>query len=375
MPFIHSKNNFLIFLILMFSGIACSNSQESAPVQLESLKLPKGFKIDIYAEVDNARSLELSPSGILYVGNRSSDKVYAVVDTDGDYKADKKYIIDEDLKSPNGVAFYDGDLYVAEISRILKYSGIENDLSNPPEPEVIYDDYPTEGHHGWKYIDIGPDGKLYVPVGAPCNICKSKDPVFASLTRLNRDGSGFEIYAEGIRNTVGFTWHPETGDLWFTDNGRDHMGDDIPDCELNVITEAGKHYGYPYCHGASVSDPEFGDLGDCADYIPPVLKMGAHVAPLGLEFNSGSMFPETYKGDIFVALHGSWNRSTKVGYNVMRVSLNGNTVENYEVFIEGWLDDTAQIAWGRPVDVEFMKDGSMLVSDDYAGRIYRVSYR
>jgi len=360
--------------ILLSLNMGCGQSKPPTAAEFGSLKLPDGFKIEIYAEINNARSMALSPSGVLYVGNRSADKVYAVVDTDDDHKADRQYIIDEKLNVPNGVAFKDGDLYVAEVNRILKYSNIEDNLSNPPEPEVIFDGYPTDQHHGWKFIDFGPDGKLYVPVGAPCNICKSKDPVYGTITTLNEDGSGYEIYAEGIRNSVGFTWHPETGKLWFTDNGRDHLGDDKPDCELNIASDQGMHFGFPYCHSGTIPDPDFGDQRPCSDFTAPVLKLGAHVAPLGLEFNTGEMFPEEYKGNIFIAQHGSWNRSKKVGYRIMRVSLDGNEIKNYEVFVEGWLDEKNQTAWGRPVDVEFMPDGSLLVSDDRAGLIYRISY-
>ena len=367
-------NTTLIFVFCLYLGMGCSQSQMPVPESLEGLNLPEGFYINVYAEVSNARSMALTPAGTLFVGNRSEDKVYAVVDSNGDKKGDKIYIIDEDLNVPNGVAFKDGDLYVAEINRILKYENIEDNLESPPNPVVIFDGYPTDQHHGWKYIAFGPDGKLYVPVGAPCNICNPNDEVYATITTMNDDGSGYEIYAAGVRNTVGFTWHPETGDMWFTDNGRDHLGDDSPDCELNTASRGGQHFGYPFCHHGELQDPEFGSLGDCGDYVPPVLKMGAHVAPLGLEFNNGSMFPAEYNGDLFVALHGSWNRSSKVGYKVMRVRMENNEVAEYQVFVDGWLDEENQTSWGRPVDVVFMKDGSMLISDDQGGRIYRVAY-
>jgi len=220
------SSRLFVFVILLYLSIGCSQSQMPDLSQVSNLDLPKGFSISVYAEVNNARSMALSPDGTLFVGNRSGDKVYAVVDTNGDKSGDQVFIIDEKLNAPNGVAFKDGDLYVAEINRILRYKNIEEQLENPPDPEVIFDDYPKDQHHGWKYIAFGPDGKLYVPVGAPCNICKSNDEVYATITTLNEDGSGYEIYAEGVRNTVGFTWHPETGELWFTDNGRDHLGDD-----------------------------------------------------------------------------------------------------------------------------------------------------
>jgi glucose/arabinose dehydrogenase len=342
---------------------------------LNAIKLPSGFTLSVFAEVDNARSLAISPSGIIYVGNRNSDKVYAVKDTDGDFKADKKWIIASGLTMPNGVAFYNGDLYVSEISRILKFTGIESKLSNPGAPEVIYDKFPSADHHGWKYIAFGPDNKLYVPVGAPCNVCESKEEVFATLTRLNSDGTGLEIFAHGVRNTVGFTWHPETKELWFTDNGRDMMGDDVPNCELNVAPVAGLHFGYPYCHEGSVKDPEFGSKKSCADFVAPIQKLGAHVAPLGLKFYTGDMFPEEYKNQVFIAKHGSWNRSKKVGYELSIVKLQGSKAIRHETFASGWLDEATQKAWGRPVDVLLLPDGSLLLSDDHANVIYRISYQ
>ncbi|HEY9486712.1 MAG TPA: sorbosone dehydrogenase family protein [Chryseosolibacter sp.] len=348
--------------------------EASKQLPLEKIKLPAGFKIDIYAEVNDARSLALSPSGIVYAGNRDGDKVYAVQDTDGDFKADKKWVIASGLNSPNGVAFKDGDLYVAEISRILKFSGIEKKLNNPGQPVVVTEDYPTETHHGWKYIAFGPDGKLYVPVGAPCNICDREEDIYATITRINPDGSGREIFAEGIRNTVGFAWHPETGELWFTDNGRDMMGDNVPNCELNHAPEAGLHFGYPYCHEGAIKDPEFGDKAPCGKFVPPVQKLGPHVAPLGMKFYSGDMFPESYRNQVFIARHGSWNRTKKIGYDVSLVKLQGSKSQGMEVFATGWLDDTSQKAWGRPVDVAILPDGSMLVSDDSANVIYRISY-
>lgn len=342
---------------------------------LDKIKLPPGFSISVYAEVENARSMALSPSGVLYVGNNDKDKVYAVKDTNGDFKADKKWVLATGLNMPNGVAFKDGDLYIAEVSKISKLEGIESKLANPPQLKVVNDDYPTETHHGWKYIAFGPDGKLYVPVGAPCNICESKDEIFASITRINADGSGREIFAKGIRNTVGFTWHPDTKELWFTDNGRDMLGDDVPSCELDHAPKAGMHFGYPYCHEGSVKDPEFGNKRPCSDFTPPVDKLGAHVAPLGLKFYTGSMFPSQYKNQIFVAEHGSWNRSKKSGYNVSLVKLNNNKVAGHELFASGWLDEASQKVWGRPVDVLLLPDGSMLVSDDQASVIYRISYK
>jgi glucose/arabinose dehydrogenase len=349
-------------------------TEASAQLPLNTIKLPPGFSISVYAEVDNARSMAMSPSGILFVGNRNEDQVYAVKDTDGDFKADKRWVIASGLNMPNGVAFKDGDLYVAEVSRILKFKDIENNLSHPGEPEVVYDQYPTETHHGWKYIAFGPDGKLYVPVGAPCNICEPEEPIYASITRMNDDGTNMEVFASGIRNTVGFTWHPETKALWFTDNGRDMMGDDIPPCEFNSAPTAGMHFGYPYCHGGTIKDPEFGDKRPCSDFTPPIQNLNAHVAPLGVKFYTGSMFPSEYKNQAFIAEHGSWNRTKKSGHLVSLVKLQDGKAVGYETFAEGWLNQDTQEAWGRPVDVLVLPDGSMLISDDKGGMIYRISY-
>ncbi len=370
------------------SEVANDNSREEGMVQddngsfdsdlpLELLTLPEGFSIQTFAEnVDGARSMAMGEEGTLFVGTRNEGNVYALRDTNGDFKADEVLVIASGLEQPNGVAFKDGALYVAEVSRLLRYSNIEQQLSNPPEPEVIYDDYPTEFHHGWKYIAFGPDNKLYVPVGAPCNICErsAEDERFATITRMEADGSNREIHAKGVRNTVGFTWHPETGEMWFTDNGRDMMGDDVPPCELNRITEFGQHFGYPYCHGGTVKDPEFGNQRPCSDFVAPVQPLGAHVAPLGVKFDTGTMFPEAYKGHAFIAEHGSWNRSSKVGYRVTLVKLHNNEAVSYEPFIFGWLDEEKQEAFGRPVDLLFLSDGSLLISDDFGDAIYRVTY-
>lgn len=350
------------------------SNENSLP--LDSIQLPEGFKIELFADkVVNARSLSLSPDGTLYVGTRGEGKVYALRDTDGDYVADERYTLAEGLEMPNGVAFRDGDLYVAEVSRLLKFTDIENHLKEPGTPEVIYDQYPTETHHGWKFISFGPDGKLYIPVGAPCNTCDPEEEIFASITRINPDGTGMEVIQHGIRNTVGFTWHPDDQKLWFTDNGSDMLGDDIPACELNRADSLGQHFGYPYCHQGDLLDEEFGEGKDCADYTPPVQKLGPHVAPLGVEFYTGQMFPATYQKQILIAEHGSWNRSTKIGYRVTLVTLDENqNAISYEPFAAGWLNKEEDEAWGRPVDLEHLPDGSILVSDDFADAIYRISY-
>ncbi len=382
----------VIILLLQCSGGAATEKAQSSALSddgsvqaltdyqktlpLDKIKLPVGFKIEVFAEVENARSLAISPSGIIYVGNRDGDKVYAVKDIDGDFKADKKWVIASGLNMPNGVAFKDGDLYVAEVSRVIKYIGIESKLASPPKAIVVNDKYPKEAHHGWKYIAFGPDGKLYVPVGAPCNICDPEDEIYASITRINQDGTNREVYARGIRNTVGFTWHPTTNELWFTDNGRDMMGDDLPPCELNYAPKKDMHFGFPYCHAGLIKDPEFGKKRACINFTPPAKSLGAHVAPLGLKFCTGTMFPVGYQNNIFIAEHGSWNRSKKSGYKIGLARVEDNAkVSSYETFASGWLDSSTQKVWGRPVDILMLPDGSMLVSDDYANVIYRISYK
>jgi glucose/arabinose dehydrogenase len=347
------------------------------PVPVEGIILPDGFDIYYYAsDLPNARSMTLSSGGIVYVGTRSEGKVYAVVDDNDDYIADKIFVVASGLKSPNGVAYKDGDLYVAEISRILKFKDIDKNYMNKPDYEVIKDDYPSDEAHGWKYIAFGPDNKLYVPVGAPCNICKRDESIYSTITSIATDGSEFSIAASGIRNSVGFDWHPITNELWFTDNGRDWMGDDLPPDELNKVSESGQNFGYPYCHGININDPEFGSNVDCSSYTPAEVELGPHVAALGITFYTGNMFPKEYKQKIFIAEHGSWNRSTPIGYRISTVDLteDGSSANNYTNFATGWLN-TNNKAWGRPVDIIQIEDGSILISDDKAGAIYRVMYK
>ncbi|UJP64834.1 PQQ-dependent sugar dehydrogenase [Mongoliitalea daihaiensis] len=363
----------------LFFSLGCDAQKKSAPeIQLETIRLPKGFTIEVWADnIPDARSLASNEDGsLIFVGNRQGKNVYALKDTNGDGKADKKYTLASGLRMPNGVAFKDGNLYVAEVSRILRFKDIAKNLDNPSF-EVVYDKYPDKAHHGWKFIAFGPDGMLYVPVGAPCNICESEE-IFASITRIDVNNPNTpEIYAHGVRNTVGFAWHPVTKDLWFTDNGRDMMGDDIPDCELNHAPMKGMHYGYPYWHAGDIKDPEFGSKGKGQSaYTAPAAKLGPHTAPLGMRFYTGNQFPSTYKNSIFIAKHGSWNRSRKIGYNVVSVLLDDNQkVIREDVFAEGWLNEDTQEVWGRPVDVLQLPDGSMLVSDDMANCVYRIRYK
>jgi glucose/arabinose dehydrogenase len=371
-----SKIQNLKFVALLGLLLACS-SPEAAPrgggLPLDRIKLPPGFSIATFSgQVPGARSMTLSPKGILYVGTRGSGKVYAVVDRDRDGKADEVKTIASGLRSPNGVAWKDGALYVAEISRVLRFDGIDDRLANPPQPKVVTAAYPSDGHHGWKFIRFGPDGKLYVPVGAPCNICDPEKPIYSTITRLSPQGGQPEIFARGIRNTVGFDWHPKSGELWFTDNGRDWMGDDAPPDELDRAPRAGLHFGFPYCHAGRIADPEFGRKHPCSEFVPPAIDLAPHVAAIGMRFYTGTMFPEAYRGQIFIAEHGSWNRSEPIGYRVTLVRLQGDRAVSYEPFAEGWLRNGAN--WGRPVDVEVQADGALLVSDDDAGAIYRITY-
>lgn len=375
--------NFRSVLILL-SGVllfvqttSCKNKalEEVEEPVLPDIQLPEGFSISIFAEdVPNARSMTLGDKGTVFVGSRKKDKVYALVDENNDGKSDKQYIVAEGMNSPNGVTFRNGSLYIAEIDKIWRIDNIEDNLANPPAKVLVSDNFPSDGHHGWKFIDFGPDGKLYVPVGAPCNICnkEDEDKRYASITRMNPDGSEFEVYAHGIRNTVGFAWHPQTNEMWFTENGRDMMGDNIPNDELNRAPEKGMHFGYPFCHAGDVKDPEFGEGHPCGDYTPPVQKLAPHTAALGMLFYTGDMFPASYKNQILIAEHGSWNRSEPIGYRVTFVKLNGNNAVSYEPFAHGWLKDGS--AWGRPVDVLQLPDGSVLVSDDHAGVVYRITY-
>lgn len=342
---------------------------------LACIELPPGFSIDYYAEdVEGARSITLSPDGTLFVGSRNSGKVYAIPDRNRDNKADNVIVLAEGLDSPNGVAFRNGSLYVAEISRVIRYDDIESRLENPPEPVIVNSDFPSDRSHGWKYIKFGPDGKLYVPVGMPCNVCnlEEEDERYGTIMRMEPDGSQLEIFARGIRNTVGFAWHPETEELWFTDNGRDWLGDDLPPDELNRAPEPGMHFGFPYCHAGDIPDPEFGEGRNCSEFTAPEIKLGPHVAALGMTFYTGTMFPEEYRNQIFIAEHGSWNRKTPIGYRVTLVRLENGTPVSYEPFADGWLQGLAD--WGRPVDVLVMPDGALLVSDDKNNAVYRISY-
>jgi glucose/arabinose dehydrogenase len=359
----------------------------AAAEHLGKLTLPAGFQIAIYADnVPGARSMTLGSDGTVFVGTRAQT-VHAVVDRDKDFKADEVLTVAGGLTSPNGVVFRNGALYVAEVSRISRYDGVLDFVKTPggaaPKATVITDQLPTDRQHGWKYLAFGPDGMLYSAIGAPGNILDRGDP-YATIIRIKPEpGATFEIFARGIRNTVGFTWHPDTRELWFTDNGRDALSDDTPNDELNVAAEPGLHFGYPYCHQGDIPDPQFGKDKSCADYVAPAQKLGPHVAALGLKFYQGTMFPAEYRKQLFVVNHGSWNRSAQVshtGYRIMLAKVQGSKVTSYEPFVEGWLQaspgsELKRAAWGQPVDLLELPDGSMLVSDDRANVIYRITYR
>jgi glucose/arabinose dehydrogenase len=342
---------------------------------LDKLKVPTGFKVEVWADgIPEARSLALGDKGTVFVGNRIAKNVYAVVDKGGTREV--KTIL-KGMNVPNGIAFSKGTLYVAERGRILRYDGIEDKLDNVPEGQVVIDNLdPNQAPgHFWKFLAMGPDGKLYFNIGAPGNIVMP-NYTQGSISRVDPKSGNMENVAMGVRNSVGFDWHPQTKQLWFTEHGRDWLSDDSPSDELNVVKTKGQHFGYPYCHQGDTLDPEFGKNRDCKEFTPPVLKLGAHVAPLGMRFYNGTMFPAQYRNSIFIARHGSWNRTTKQGYDVVRVSFDAGGKPKMEPFLTGFLQDEKADPpmWGRPVDVLQMKDGSMLVSDDYNGIIYRVSY-
>lgn len=343
----------------------------AAPPLVARLQVPPGFHVTVFsANVPAAREMALGRHGTVFVGSSRAGKVYALTDSNHDGVADKVRVVASGLRNPLGVAFHDGDLYVSAVSRILVLRNIEAHLDDPPAPQVITDKLPSEGHHGGRFLGFGPDGKLYVPIGAPCNICNRKG--YAKLLRMDADGTHWQDVAYGIRNSVGFDWQPGTNSLWFTDNGRDMLGDDVPADELNRVAKLGQNFGYPFCHQGDILDPKFGKGKSCADYVPPALKLGAHVAALGMTFYNAQQFPARYRGAAFIAEHGSWNRSKKVGYRVMAVFIKGHKVLGSEPFLTGLLD--GQRTLGRPVDVLVLKDGSVLVSDDANGAIYRITY-
>ena len=360
-------------LALALAMIAPTTAAQSA-LPLDRIKLPPGFVIETIARVPSARGMTWGEKGTLFVGT-SEGRVFALSFPAGDLGGTPVVrVVASGLRDPAGVAFRNGALYVSAVSRILRLDDIEARLASPPSPVVVTDAFPTDGHHGRKFIAFGPDGKLYVPVGAPCNVCAPDPDRYANIQRMNPDGSGREVVARGVRNSVGFDWDPRTKDLWFTSNGRDMMGDDVPPDTLNHLAKMPQHFGYPYCHGGTIADPEFGARRPCSDFTSPAQNLGPHVAALGMRFYTGTQFPVAYRNAVFIAEHGSWNRSRKIGYrvSVVRLDAAGRPIA-YEPFAEGWLQ--GESAWGRPADVLVAPDGSLLVTDDSAGAVYRIRFK
>jgi glucose/arabinose dehydrogenase len=346
-------------------------AKPASEMKLDKIKLPPGFTIELWAQgMANARSMALGAKGTVFVGTRLVGNVYAVIEKDG--KRDVKIIL-KGLHRPNGVVFHNGSLYVAELSRILRYDNIEDNLDNPPKPVIVFDALPKDEPHGWKYMVVGPDGWLYFNIGAPCNSCVPPD-THAQIVRVDPKNGVLETVVKGVRNSVGMAFHPNTKELWFTNHGRDWLGEDLPNDTLHRVVKKGVHFGFPYCHQGDTLDPEFGKGRSCAEFAPPALKLGPHIAPLGMRFYNGKMFPAEYRNRILIANHGSWNRTNKIGFNLMQVTLDaqGKAVK-YEPFAEGWVEGNQY--WGRPVDVQVMPDGALLVSDDVTGALYRISYK
>ena len=357
-----------VFSLLLL--VPCFARSQDLP--LEALRLPPGFQISVFAELTNPRQLALSESGIVYAGSFRAGNLYGVIDANSDGSADKVVTIDHDLTLPTGIAIQDGDLYVGAVDKLLVYQNIDQTFESSPEPFVLYDELPEETHHGWKYLGFSPEDHLFFNVGAPCNVCEKENPWFATIMSLDLDREPLkpEIFASGVRNTVGFSWHPGTGELWFTDNGRDLLGDDTPSCELNRAPKAGLHFGFPYIHASSVIDPEFG--APVFPVEPPVVELGPHVAPLAMKFYTGTMFPERYRGEIFIAEHGSWNRTPEAGHTGYNITMVNPETGATTILIDGWLKNN--VAWGRPTDILEMPDGSLLIADDHANVIYRLTY-
>ncbi|MEE9425149.1 MAG: PQQ-dependent sugar dehydrogenase [Methylococcales bacterium] len=360
-----------LLLAVHIPAIAIEQSQSD---WLKHISVPEGFRISLFAEnVENARSLALGDDGVVYVGSIKAGKVYALRDTDNDGVADQQFVIAKGLDMPNGVTVLNGALYVGALKQLLRWKNPSQNLENMPAPEVLLSDMPHEKHHGWRYLKAGPDGKLYMAIGAPCNVCKKPKPIFATIIRMNADGGEHEIIAKGVRNSVGMDWHPQTTELYFNENGRDMLGDDIPPDELNHAPKNGLHFGFPYCHGDTIADAKYGKRKPCENFVPPVWKYPAHIAPLGMYFYRGKIFPAKYREQLFVAQHGSWNRSTPHGYRVAMLQFKNGKPVAESVFAEGWLQDDGEVL-GRPVDILELRDGSLLISDDQRGVIYRIEY-
>ena len=359
--------------LLLFGHSRLDNSDLPIADSLDYLSTPKNFRVQVLSnKVVGARSLTKSRDGVIYIGTRKEGVVYALYDSNGDTIPDKTQVVISELNSPNGVAYHNKDLYIAEIDRVIVLRNIDENFRNSPKYEIVIKQLPNSEHHGWRYLKVGPDSKLYLSIGAPCNVCELNYP-FGSIARMNLDGSDFEVIATGIRNSVGFSWSPLDNSLWFTDNGRDWLGDNAPADELNHLSGTTNNFGFPYCHAGEILDPIFGKGRQCTSYANPAIKLAPHAAALGITFYTGSMFPSEYKQKIFIAEHGSWNRKEPIGYRITTVELKDNQAVNYEVFAEGWLDKSGS-PLGRPLDILEMNDGSLVVSDDLSGTIYRIIY-
>lgn len=368
---------YVLLMFLLISNLTFSDTLNSNPISelpLEKIKLPPGFSIQLWATIPDAKSLTLGKQGTVFVSSKSSGSIYAISQSNAS-KEKQIRIIADGLKSPSGITFYNEALYVVALNRILRFDHIENNLEKINEPQVIYENLPKESFHNTRYLAIGPDNLLYVSVGAPCDACEADSMRYAVISRITPNGDNFEVYAQGVRNSLGFDWHPKTNELWFSDIGRDWMGEDLPPDEINHASTQGLHFGFPYCHASNILDPKFGAKRGCNKSLAPTAEFEPHVSPHGIKFYSGSMFPTQYQGHLIVAEHGSWNRRAPVGFRLQHLQLENNRVVKKEIFAEGWFDNQNQKAWGRPNDMLVMPDGTLLVSDDLAGAIYQISYK
>ena len=365
----HHKS--FILAILLFT---LNLSEQSFGDNSDRISLPPGFELTHFTkDVSGPRSMALGKEGNIFVTSPSSGSVLALKDNDGDGIADFKYIIASGLNTPHGIAFHQGDLFVAELNRIIHFKQVEKYIGQSQTPTIIFDELPNTHHHGHRFLRVGPDSKLYVSVGAPCNVCLVDPHKFGLIKQLNLDGTNAKTFASGVRNTVGFDWDPRTNELWFNDHGRDWLGDDLPADELNHAPVPGLDFGFPYCHQGDLADPEYGRSKRCDEFVAPRLKYGAHVAPNGLVFYDGRQFPERYKNRIFVAQHGSWNRKRKTGYQIVTIDLANKKEPFLEKFAFGW--EIEDEVFGRPVDLIIDQDGSLLISDDHSNSIYRISFK
>jgi glucose/arabinose dehydrogenase len=368
---------YLAALIGAHGLLVCALLLMAAPARaghlpIDQIRLPDGFEIAIFADsVPNARQLSISPAGTVFAGSRREGKVYAIIDKNRDWQADEVFVVASGLNMPTGTAFRDGALYVAATNRVLRFDNIESRLDDPPPPVVLVDNLPSVRQHGWRHMKFGADGRLYIPIGIPCNACEAPAP-FGEILSFDADGQNRAAYVSGIRSVQGLDWHPVTGEMWFSDNGRDMMGDDVPPDEINRVSIRGENFGAPWCHGGTIPDPDLPGAA-CDGFTPPMALLPAHVAPLGIAFYDGDQFPEAYRGRLFVMEHGSWNRSTPIGYRITMLDFDSSGAPNYQVFAEGWLGEDGN-SWGRPADILVAPDGSLLIADDGAGVIYRISY-